>query len=150
MIDAECLAFGKGFADVGKNLAGAFQVPADWLFDNYSGKGAAFGRTAHHAGRFEMIDAHLDRPWRNGKIKHPAAGSAELLVNRFQPRLELGISASVVKAAVYTKQRPGKMLPMVVLGRTARIPGRAVAGALAYPLIGIALRSQAEPNYGEI
>src|SRR6266851_3097198 len=97
-----------------------------------------------------MIDAHLHDVRRHGEVKHSAAGNSELLVDRLQPGLELGISARVVKTAIDVKEGTREIRPVIFVGWTSGKSGSAVLGALANPFIGIAFSAQAKTDHGKI
>ena len=117
-------------------------------------KAVGSSRVVDHAGLLEAADAHIDEAGRHGEIIDAAAGNAELLIDGFEPGLELGVGAGVVEAAGHEEEGAGEVGPMAFVEVLAREATDAVAGAVADPFVGIALDfafgGQAETDDGEM
>src|SRR5216683_2741879 len=97
-----------------------------------------------------MLDACAHHVGGHGQVINSAAGNTELLVDGFEPCLELAIGSGVIEAAVDVKERASKVSPMAVFGRPAGETHGAVLGTLPDPLIRIAFGPDAKSNHGEI
>src|SRR6478672_1164192 len=58
-----------------------------------------------------MFDALAHQTGRNRQVVHAAAGDAELLVERIEPRFQLFVSAHVVEAALDEEQPAREVRP---------------------------------------
>ncbi len=136
------------------DVAGAVQVAADRLLDDDAREGARLVRIVDESDRFEVIDAGADQRRRHGEVVNAAAGNAELLIDRLDLGLELGVGASIVEAAGHEKKGTSEVGPVIVVERLAREASDAVLGAVANVLVGIAadvaLGGQTEADHGEM
>src|SRR5262245_53011709 len=93
-----------------------------------------------------MLRTDRDKLRRNGKVEDPAAGHSELMVDRLELGLELGLRSRIVEAALDKEQLAREIGPMALVERMAREVLNAVSGPLADPFVGIALAAHRKPD----
>ncbi len=154
MVDTISLALGKGLGDGADDFAGAVEVAADGLLDDDAGEGGLLVGVVDEAGVLEAADAQVHEGRRHGEVVDAAAGDAELLVDGLHAGLEADVGAGVVEAAGHEEEGAGEVGPVALVEVLAREAVDAVAGAVADPLVGVALDfalgGQAEADDGEV
>ncbi len=154
MVDTIRLALRKGLGDGGDHFAGAVEVAADRLLDDDAGEGRLLVGVVDEAGALEPADAQVHEARRHGEVIDAAGGDAELLVDGLHAGLEADVGVGVVEAARHEEEGAGVVGPVALVEVLAREAVDAVAGAVADPLVGVALDlalgRQAEADDGEV